>query len=67
MPTKAGFSLEEITVDRINTLSKATRLDKSAVVDKAVELLASQDEFSHLQPASPVKPALADIAVQKGL
>ena len=63
---KAGFSLEDITVERINTLSKATRLDKSAVVDKAVELLASQDEFAHLQPAALPVPTLADIPVRKG-
>lgn len=69
MPIKAGFSLEPATVERINKISSVTRLDKSAVVDKAVELLATQDEFAHLQTdvATPRKPDLADIPVQKGI
>ncbi len=67
MQIKAGFSLEDITVERIARLAKATRHDKSAIVDMAVELLATQEEFSHIpQPTAPRKPTLADIPVRKG-
>lgn len=67
MSIKAGFSLESITVERINKISSVTRLDKSAVVDRAVELLATQDEFAHLQSLAP-RPTLETIpGVQKGV
>jgi len=68
MQIKAGFSLQEITVRRIEQLAKATRRDKSVIVDMAVELLSSQEEFSHLsQPTAPRKQTLADIPVRKGV
>lgn len=68
MQIKAGFSLQELTVKRIEQLAKATRRDKSTIVDMAVELLASQEEFSHIpQPTAPRKPTLADIPVRKGV
>jgi hypothetical protein len=48
MKMKAGFSLDEITVKRIQALAEGTRRDKSTIVDMAVELLSMQDEFQHL-------------------
>ena len=57
MKMKAGFSLEQITVKRIEALAAGTRRDKSTIVDMAIELLASQDEFSDLLPTSLPKAA----------
>ena len=62
MKMKVGLSLEEITVKRIAALADGTRRDKSAIVDMAVELLASQDEFEDLdmpQPSAPKKTSKA--------
>ena len=52
MKMKVGFSLDEITVKRIDALAEGTRRDKSTIVDMAVELLSQQDEFSDLAPKS---------------
>ncbi len=49
MKMKAGFSLEQITLERIERMARATRRDKSSIVDMAIELLSQQDEFSHLE------------------
>jgi len=59
MKMKAGFSLEQVTIQRIEALAAGTRRDKSTIVDMAIELLSSQDEFSDLiPPALPkaIKP-----------
>jgi hypothetical protein len=57
MKMKAGFSLEQITIQRIEALAAGTRRDKSTIVDMAIELLSSQDEFSDLIP--PARPRAA--------
>ncbi len=49
MKMKAGFSLEQITLERIERMARATRRDKSSIVDMAIELLSQQDEFSYLE------------------
>lgn len=68
MPVKAGFSLEDITVMRIAQLAKATRRDKSSIVDWAIEELAQKEEFAHIQ-ALERKPATPDSipGVKKGV
>ena len=48
MKMKAGFSLEDITVKRIDEMAIATHREKSTIVDMAVELLAQQDEFAQI-------------------
>lgn len=53
MTIKAGFSLEDITVQRIGQMAAATRRDKSAIVDMAVALLAQQEEFANLDTSLP--------------
>lgn len=55
MKMKAGFSLDDITVKRIEVLAEGTRRDKSTIVDMAVELMAQQEEFAHLDMPQPVK------------
>jgi predicted transcriptional regulator len=54
MKMKVGLSLEEITVKRVEVMATATRRDKSAIVDMAVELLAQQDEFANLDSVVPL-------------
>ncbi len=39
MKMKAGYSLEEITIKRIEVLAEGTKRDKSAIIDIAIELL----------------------------
>jgi len=60
------YSLSPKTVERINLLADETHRDYSTIVEMAVELLSSQDEFAHLQPAALPVPTLADIPVRKG-
>lgn len=50
MPVKAAYSLDEITIKRINRLAEETHRSKSAIVDLAIERLSqsreAQDEFT---------------------
>lgn len=61
------YSLSPATVERIQRIADATKRDYSTIVEMSVELLASQDEFAHLQPAALPVPALSDIPVRKGM
>jgi hypothetical protein len=65
MKMKAGFSLDEITVKRIEVLAEGTRRDKSTIVDMAVELMAQQDEFEDLDmpKAVPARKSVKKVAV----
>ncbi len=54
------LSIEDITRTRIQAIAKAKRQTLSAVVDTAVELLASQDEFAHIK-APTQRPSLDTI------
>lgn len=47
------LSVEDVTRTRIQAIAKIKRQTLSAVVDTAIELLATQDEFSNLQPTTP--------------
>jgi len=66
MKMKAGFSLDEITIKRINAMAADTHRDKSKIVDMAVELLAQQDEFENVKPIlkRPAKVDLGEIKVR---
>ncbi len=55
MKMKAGFSLEETTIERITQMARATRRNKGTIVEMAIELLAQQDEFSVIDIEAPAR------------